>query len=300
MSDTPTSPASATPSPDPTPPALPPRRAHTFLARLAEAVRQQSWFAVALEVVIVIVGVVIGFQVTGWGQVRSDRLAEERYLRQLEIDFEQTLEDLDWVDRSMAERETASTRLLHAFQRPERPPRDSLLVWLDGMQGTISPSPVTRTIDALIATGDLRVLRNDSLRALLTEYAEFVDLREGFIARSSESFGRASHDVMEHVDPVEIHRVGVERGRWKGGSWQQVPDPFPDEGGRTVLPFDAQAFLGDEQAYRSTYDAFRSVHYVKMNRLDVRQRTEDMLRFVRSELEAQYGAGRWTERQTEP
>jgi hypothetical protein len=43
----------------------PSRRAGTILGRLSQALREQNWFAVVLEVCIVIVGVVVGFQVTG-------------------------------------------------------------------------------------------------------------------------------------------------------------------------------------------------------------------------------------------
>ena len=48
----------------PEPPVVRPRRAYTILGRLTQAVREQNWFAVALELVIVVFGVVIGFQVT--------------------------------------------------------------------------------------------------------------------------------------------------------------------------------------------------------------------------------------------
>ncbi|MEE2525929.1 hypothetical protein V0U79_06090 [Hyphobacterium sp. HN65] len=44
-----------------------------ILARLSKAFREQNWFAVALEFVIVIAGVVIGFQITAWNTERSDR-----------------------------------------------------------------------------------------------------------------------------------------------------------------------------------------------------------------------------------
>ena len=42
-----------------------------ILARLTRAMRQQNWFAVALEFVIVILGVVIGVQVTAWNSARQ-------------------------------------------------------------------------------------------------------------------------------------------------------------------------------------------------------------------------------------
>jgi len=41
-----------------------------ILQRISTAIRQQNWFAVALEFVIVIAGVVIGFQVTAWNGAR--------------------------------------------------------------------------------------------------------------------------------------------------------------------------------------------------------------------------------------
>jgi hypothetical protein len=42
-----------------------------ILARLSRAIREQNWFAVALEFVIVIAGVVIGFQITAWNAERE-------------------------------------------------------------------------------------------------------------------------------------------------------------------------------------------------------------------------------------
>ena len=46
-----------------------------ILARISKAIREQNWFAVAIEFVIVILGVVIGFQITAWnaGQVAQER-----------------------------------------------------------------------------------------------------------------------------------------------------------------------------------------------------------------------------------
>ncbi len=41
-----------------------------ILARISSAIRAQNWFAVALEFVIVIAGVAIGFQTTAWNAER--------------------------------------------------------------------------------------------------------------------------------------------------------------------------------------------------------------------------------------
>ncbi len=71
-------------------PSASPKRRATILGRLTAAVGEQNWFAVVLDVHNVIVGVVIGFQVTGWGQDRADRVHEQTYLRQLAGDLRET------------------------------------------------------------------------------------------------------------------------------------------------------------------------------------------------------------------
>ena len=44
------------------------------LRRLADAFRDQSWFTVALEIMIVVIGIFIGLQVDGWGECSFGRL----------------------------------------------------------------------------------------------------------------------------------------------------------------------------------------------------------------------------------
>ena len=58
-----------------------------ILARITQAIRTQNWFAVVLEFVIVIAGVVIGFQVTGMAGERDDRETEARHIREIADDL---------------------------------------------------------------------------------------------------------------------------------------------------------------------------------------------------------------------
>ena len=44
-----------------------------ILRTLADALREQNWFTVALEVLIVVVGIFIGLQVDDWNSARIDR-----------------------------------------------------------------------------------------------------------------------------------------------------------------------------------------------------------------------------------
>lgn len=54
-----------------------------ILRSLAEAIRQQNWFTVVLEVFIVVAGIFIGLQVDDWNRSRQDRRDEQHYLSRL-------------------------------------------------------------------------------------------------------------------------------------------------------------------------------------------------------------------------
>lgn len=97
MTDTPTPPASSTPPTEPAPSIESPRRAHTILGRLSVAVRQQNWFAVALEVCIVVLGVFIGFQVTNWNESRKERTRETVYLEGIAEDLRGDIAEMDEI-----------------------------------------------------------------------------------------------------------------------------------------------------------------------------------------------------------
>jgi len=54
-----------------------------ILRRLADAIRQQNWFTVVLEILIVVAGIFIGLQVDDWNNLRKDHKDEQHYLNRL-------------------------------------------------------------------------------------------------------------------------------------------------------------------------------------------------------------------------
>ena len=167
-----TPPVSATPSPDPTPPTPSPRRAPTFLGRLEDAVRRQDGVAIAVELVIVVLGVLIAFQVNAWGQARSDRAQEQTYLRQLAADLAETERIVADRDARMAPVYAGIDHLLRSFDTPQRPPPDSVVAWLREALYLAAPRPVLGTAEALVTSGDLGLIADDALRAAILRYLD--------------------------------------------------------------------------------------------------------------------------------
>jgi hypothetical protein len=58
-----------------------------LLRSITTHVKQQNWFAVFLDFMIVVVGILIAFQITNWNEGRIERAKQEVYLERLHNDF---------------------------------------------------------------------------------------------------------------------------------------------------------------------------------------------------------------------
>jgi hypothetical protein len=79
-----------------------------ILRRITEHVKAQNWTAVALDFVIVVVGVFIGIQVANWNEARAFRAQEDAYLAQLHNEIASNTTMIDYQTR-FVERVVASS-----------------------------------------------------------------------------------------------------------------------------------------------------------------------------------------------
>lgn len=59
-----------------------------ILRRFIKHVRNENWFAVSLDFMVVVIGIFIGMQVTEWNSDRKDRHLEDIYLERLARDIQ--------------------------------------------------------------------------------------------------------------------------------------------------------------------------------------------------------------------
>ena len=168
-------------SPPPPASSTPPKRPWTILGRLSKAVREQNWFAVVLELAIVVLGVVIGFQVTSWGQARADQDREQGYLERIHEDL---LSDIDAIDTRIAYyarvTDYAEAAVAHIETGALRndSPWATVVAYYQASQ--ILPYVSTkRTYDEMREAGDLRLIRDATLRAELGTYYDDSQVTQG-------------------------------------------------------------------------------------------------------------------------
>jgi hypothetical protein len=58
-----------------------------ILRRLGDAIAEQNWFIVFIEILVVVVGIFIGLQVDDWNETRKDRKDEQQFLQRLHEDL---------------------------------------------------------------------------------------------------------------------------------------------------------------------------------------------------------------------
>ena len=161
-----------------------------ILRRVMQHVRDQNWFAVGIDFVIVVVGVFIGIQVANWNDGRKERAAEQRYLAELARDLEADIAELRRGRRHNLARLATSEAILlavePAYQRPgffplvgEEPvPNPSFSGYVyAGLTATFTVVGTDYTFDELVQSGNLGVLSDRALVNQLAAYYGRIKLR---------------------------------------------------------------------------------------------------------------------------
>lgn len=163
-----------------------------LLRRITEHVRAQNWFAVALDFVIVVLGVFVGIQVANWNEARlADRESREVTAQLIEDlaaeawGFQYLLEYSDDVLKS-------AEQALAALEG--RAPSNDEALLIAAYRATQYREPRRRrsTYDELISTGEIGLIRDRELRDLAIKVyttAMFDNIRQdGVSSRYREAF----------------------------------------------------------------------------------------------------------------
>jgi hypothetical protein len=168
------------------------------LRRIAHHLKQQQWTAVLIELVIVILGVFLGFQVTDWANERANRAAEARHLEEIAEDLradtavfdqirasaEMRISGIDYIlgeARGVTRPSRVVTPTGATYDMPAGPPvtpadRTTLLGRANLMRSTTG----NRTgFEALLGAGGMQKIRDRQIsRQLQVYYAQFDELDE--------------------------------------------------------------------------------------------------------------------------
>jgi hypothetical protein len=152
-----------------------------LLRRISKHVKDQNWFAVLIDFVIVVFGVFIGIQVANWNDARASKLQETAILEQLNDEF---IEIRTALEKQITIREgyTDNLRQLVTGLEGSGPMPDEFAIKsaLIAARSTGRRPAASAAYLQLTANGDLARLSNEDLKQTLIRYHARLE-RDAFI-----------------------------------------------------------------------------------------------------------------------
>ena len=198
-----------------------------LLRSVTRHVRDQNWFAVFLDFLIVVVGVFIGIQVSNWNEDNLQRKEESAYLRLLEADVLSSRE-LAQSTLDMLRRQDDARRRLYSFstddnsadELQEIPGLLNLAIWA---MPTMEFNQTT--FETLKSTGQLDVFGDESLIRELTDLqSDILDIRRREAWETTTLVNLTDPMLIQHVDMAHMLLQPSISGRLNTIDWLRQPD----------------------------------------------------------------------------
>jgi len=164
-----------------------------ILKRLARAIREQDWFTVFTEFVIVVAGIFVGLQANEWAQEREDRRQERAALERLFSEAENSYRLVSDHAR-VAIRLNEVRRNSVGFVDSTAPvPEDDLplRIGINTLAQFPAVVPVSVVYDELRSAGQMQLIRSTAIRDRIAEFhtdvIRFNRLQQDF-AGNSDAF----------------------------------------------------------------------------------------------------------------
>ena len=245
-----------------------------ILARLSRAIRTQNWFAVALEFVIVVAGVMLAFQITAWNTQRQESIVERDTLVRLHQDVAASrmgqIRDVAFLEQQIADQAVILDSLARCAVAPEN---DAVFQRGIATLGWINPPRLNRrTIDEMLSSGRTSVIRNRAILDALADIVATVDWRASAYTDTMNSMQNNRQRIEPHL------RFGID---------QVLENPFvPEQRARVI--YDIAAICQD----RGLINSVSSVSYLTYERMEAYRplidRYADFLAIIEDELETRW------------
>ncbi|PCJ22486.1 MAG: hypothetical protein COA96_14245 [SAR86 cluster bacterium] len=200
-----------------------------LLRRFTQHIRSQNWLAVSIDLIVIVLGVFIGMQVTEWNQERKDRIEEISYLERILFDISETIiveqDSITFMKAKIQEAEF----VLDTIESGKIASEEIQIfgTYLDSLARTNPLRYTHATINEMIATGKLNLIQDIEIRntiALLTSWpeqwqdllekpsfqiAEFNKIKYGFYINRRDEHGNANiiYDSVEMISNPRVYQV---------------------------------------------------------------------------------------------
>ena len=230
------------------------------------------WFAA--EIVVIVAGVLIALALNAWWQGRQEADLERAYLEQLHADLVASEEGLAGAVWFFEVRASAAAGIVHSFWQDDLPPQDSLATWMLRSLTSWRFRPALGTAEAIVSTGDLRLVSDDSLRTMTVRYIDNIEANLEDAQRYDETYYRAARALLpDEFNPAALSVMLRD-------STDDPPSPLagaPQDFDRVPFPIDFDTVMTDPQLYKA-FSSLLVAHRGTMGRYESMLRRTQRLR----------------------
>jgi len=216
------------------------------------------------EIILVVIGILIALQINNWNENRKNSIKEQQYLRNLKQEIEQ---DTSIINRNFLERYPKKIAVLNmgkAYYQGDYIPKDTLQFLNDLGYGNVFGNVIwsfnRTTYQQITNAGDFGIIKNDSLRAAVLNYYNFLS----GVDESSDGKPTGYIDFTLSLAPFD----------------QSNPD--------YISTFDKKLFMSKvktEEFYRLINQELSLAHNTKDAALRVNRRAEQLISLINLHLD---------------
>lgn len=153
-----------------------------LLRRLTKHIKEQNWFAVILDMIVVIFGVYLGFQLNDWNENRKNLQKGESYLQRIAGELEQDIRFFDNVIRMNELNFENGQFLLDSIKNKELVREDPtrFISSLAFVGSSLVVNVSNNTIEEIKFSGNLELISDEELRNEIVDYYDFIEVSETF------------------------------------------------------------------------------------------------------------------------
>lgn len=195
-----------------------------ILRRLTQSLREQNWTAIAIEFVLLVVGVFLGIQVSNWNTAQIARNDARDALYRLRNDMRLSYQLTGYGMTFMAENARYANLVYERLQSCQLPEadRDAFATGLYRLGKIVPARFVSTTFDELRDSGKLGLIDDPALREALDEVARRQASHEVVFNMIASRIG----SQIAYVDSTAIIRINAPVGGDARIRWSQLDIDF--------------------------------------------------------------------------
>ena len=221
-----------------------------LLRRITQHVKDQNWFAVALDFAIVVAGILIAFQITNWNEARAENNLKSLVEKRLIADFEFIDQELDAAVERM-ERQLINMEVWRqALRRGSAVESEKESIINAMAYGASYPSFTSRsaTYQELQTSGQLDLIANEKFRIALSKYDNGTQQRRFNLSEIRAVMLSTGFSESKYAETTPLKRD-------EGGEFQILP----------IVGYNFDAMIADEDYLKQVEAVLRLQTWVHSN-----------------------------------